>query len=88
MISSFSLMQLGVDEKIDPLAVIQAHSNPYSSFSLSFCPLCIRRGFDENFARGRAEHSPDQAPVRLHSGPCGPFLCYSLRRALLFSRRM
>ncbi len=26
---------------------ITAHSNPYSSFSLSFFPLCIRRGFDE-----------------------------------------
>jgi hypothetical protein len=34
---------------------ITAHSNPYSSFSLSFCPLCILQGFDENFARGRAE---------------------------------
>ncbi len=34
---------------------ITAHSNPYSSFSLSFCPLCIRRGFDKSFARGRAE---------------------------------
>ncbi len=34
---------------------ITAHSNPYSSFSLSFCPLCIRRGFDKNFARGCAE---------------------------------
>ncbi len=35
---------------------ITAHSNPYSSSSLSFCLLCIRRGFDKNFARGRAEH--------------------------------
>ncbi len=26
---------------------ITAHSNPYSSFSLSFCQLFIRRGFDE-----------------------------------------
>jgi hypothetical protein len=26
---------------------ITAHSNPHSSFSLSFFPLCIRRGFDE-----------------------------------------
>jgi hypothetical protein len=26
---------------------ITAHSNPYSSFSLSFFPLCIRQGFDE-----------------------------------------
>jgi hypothetical protein len=29
---------------------ITAHSNPYSSFSLSFCPLCIRRGFDKKFS--------------------------------------
>jgi hypothetical protein len=28
---------------------ITAHSNPYSSFSLSLCPLCIRRGFDKKF---------------------------------------
>ena len=28
---------------------ITAHSNPYSSFSLSFCPLCIRRGLDKKF---------------------------------------
>ncbi len=34
---------------------ITAHSNSYSSLSLSFCPLCIRRGFDKSFARGRAE---------------------------------
>ncbi len=26
---------------------ITAHSNSYSSFCLSFFPLCIRRGFDE-----------------------------------------
>ncbi len=26
---------------------ITAHSNPYSSFSLSFFPLCIGQGFDE-----------------------------------------
>ncbi len=26
---------------------ITAHSNPCPSFSLSFFPLCIRRGFDE-----------------------------------------
>ncbi len=34
---------------------ITAYSNPYSSFSLSFYPLCIRRGFDKNFARSCAE---------------------------------
>jgi hypothetical protein len=34
---------------------ITAHSNLYSSFSLSFCPLCIQRGFDKKFARNGAE---------------------------------
>jgi hypothetical protein len=29
---------------------IAAHNGPYSSFSLFFCPLCIRRGFDKKFA--------------------------------------
>jgi hypothetical protein len=28
---------------------ITAHSNPYSSFSLSFFPLCIWQGFDKKF---------------------------------------
>ena len=28
---------------------ITGHSNPYSSFSLSFFSLCVRRGFDEKF---------------------------------------
>jgi hypothetical protein len=31
----------------DGMKQITAHSNPYSSFSLSFFSLCIRRGFDE-----------------------------------------
>jgi hypothetical protein len=26
-----------------------AHNDPYSSFSLSFCPLCIQPGFDKKF---------------------------------------
>ncbi len=58
---------------------ITAHSNPYSSFSLSFCPLCIRRGFDKNFARGRAEH--------FHSAlsECFYFLSWRFIIALLFS---
>jgi hypothetical protein len=34
---------------------ITAHSNSYPSFSSSFCPLCIRRGFDKNFASSSAE---------------------------------
>ncbi len=29
---------------------ITAHSNPYSSFSLSSFPLCVRRGSMKNFA--------------------------------------
>ncbi len=35
---------------------ITAYSNSHPSFSLYFCPLCIRRGFDKNFARSSAEH--------------------------------
>ncbi len=30
---------------------ITAHGNPHSSFSLSFFPLCVRRGFDEKILR-------------------------------------
>ncbi len=37
------------------LQQITTHSNSYSSFSLSFCPLCTRRGFDKKFARSGAE---------------------------------
>jgi hypothetical protein len=37
------------------LQQITAHSNSYPYFSLSFCPLCIRRGFDKNSARSSAE---------------------------------
>jgi hypothetical protein len=37
------------------LQQITAHSNSYPSFSSSFCPLCIRQGFDKNFARSSAE---------------------------------
>jgi hypothetical protein len=47
--------EVGVEEGGD-LQQITAHSNPHSSFSSSFCPLCIRRGFDKNFARSSAEH--------------------------------
>ncbi len=39
------------------LQQITAHSNSCPSFSLSFCPLCIRRGFDKNFARSSAEQT-------------------------------
>jgi hypothetical protein len=36
---------------------ITAHSNPYSSFSLSFFPLCIRRGFDEKIPHVAVQHN-------------------------------
>jgi hypothetical protein len=35
---------------------ITAHSNPYSSFSLSFFPLCIRRGFDEKIPHAAVQN--------------------------------
>jgi hypothetical protein len=37
------------------LQQITAPSNSYLSFFLSFCPLCILRGFDKNFTRSSAE---------------------------------
>jgi hypothetical protein len=52
---------------------ITAYSNPHPSFSLSFYPLCIRRGFDKNFARSCAEHSPDRAPVGCAAIPAARF---------------
>jgi hypothetical protein len=36
---------------------ITAHSNPHSSFSLSFFPLCVRRGFDEKILHLAVQHS-------------------------------
>ncbi len=36
---------------------ITAHSNPYSSFSLSFFPLCVRRGFDVKLLLSAAQYS-------------------------------
>jgi hypothetical protein len=35
---------------------ITAHSNPHSSFSLSFFPLCVRRGFDEKILHLAVQH--------------------------------
>ncbi len=37
----------GRGERRGDMGQITAHSNPHSSFSLSFFPLCVRRGFDE-----------------------------------------
>ncbi len=34
-------------ERRGGMGQITAHSNPHSSFSLSFFPLCVRQGFDE-----------------------------------------
>jgi hypothetical protein len=36
---------------------ITAHSNPYSSFSLSFFPLCIRQGFVEKLPHVAVQHN-------------------------------
>ncbi len=35
---------------------ITAHSNPYSSFSSSSFPLCVRRGFDEKILHSAAPY--------------------------------
>jgi hypothetical protein len=45
------------------------YSSPHSSFSLSFCPLCIRRGFDEKFAHCGAEQPPSLKSPMGHGGP-------------------
>ncbi len=37
---------------------ITAHSNPCFSFSLSFFPLCIRRGFDEKIPHVAVQNKP------------------------------
>ena len=37
----------GKGERRGGVGQITTHSNPHSSFSLSFFPLCVRRGFDE-----------------------------------------
>jgi hypothetical protein len=39
---------------------ITAHGNPYSSFSLSFFPLCVRRGFDEKILLSAVQYSTVQ----------------------------
>ncbi len=41
----------GRGERRGGMGQITAHGNPHSSFSLSFFPLCVRRGFDEKILR-------------------------------------
>jgi hypothetical protein len=36
---------------------ITAHGNPHSSFSLSFFPLCVQRGFDEKILHLAVQYS-------------------------------
>ncbi len=36
---------------------ITAHSNPYSSFSLSSFSLCVQRGFDEKILLSAVQYS-------------------------------
>ncbi len=39
------------------LAWETAHSNPCSSFSLSFFPLCVRQGFDEKILPSAVQYT-------------------------------
>jgi hypothetical protein len=50
---------------------ITAHSNPHSSFSLSFFPLCVRRGLDEKILHLAVQYTPPIGPRAVHSAPCG-----------------
>ena len=45
---------------------ITAHSNPYSSFSLSFYPLCMRRGFDEKIPHVAVQNRRHDYTVKRH----------------------
>ena len=47
----------GREERRGGVGQITAHSNPYSSFSLSFFPLCVRGGFDEKILLSAVQHS-------------------------------
>jgi hypothetical protein len=38
---------------------ITAHGDPYSSFSLSFFPLCVQRGFDEKILLSAVQYTQD-----------------------------
>ncbi len=48
---------------------IATHNNLYSSFSLSFCPLCIRRGFDEKFAHSCRTEAKQEIWTARGGGP-------------------
>jgi hypothetical protein len=47
----------GEGEKRGGMGQITAHSNPYSSFSLSFFPLCVWRGFDEKLPLSAVQYN-------------------------------
>ncbi len=47
----------GREERRGGVGQITAHSNPYSSFSLSFFPLCIWQGFDEKILHLAVQYS-------------------------------
>jgi hypothetical protein len=47
----------GKGERRGGMGQITAHSNPHSSFSLSFFPLCVRRGFDEKIQLLAVQHN-------------------------------
>jgi hypothetical protein len=58
----------GEGEKRGGMGQITAHSNPYASFSLSFFPLCVRRGFDEKFLLSAVQYMRNGKSVNLHHG--------------------
>ncbi len=45
------------EERRGDMGQITTHSNPYSSFSLSFFPLCVQRGFDEKIPHASVQNS-------------------------------
>jgi hypothetical protein len=47
----------GGGERMGGAGQITAHSNPHSSFSLSFFPLCVRRGFDEKILHSAMQYN-------------------------------
>jgi hypothetical protein len=50
---------------------ITAHSNPFSSFSSSSFPLCVRRGFDKKFCIQQRRTLPRSCLRTVHSASCG-----------------
>jgi hypothetical protein len=64
----------GRGERRGGMGQITAHSNPHSSFSLSFFPLCVRLGFDEKILHLAVQHNNVLSPQFPHSRVCEQFL--------------